>query len=314
MTRKQILLAIILPIIFAFGFWYKTNSKETIKFQELVVETAPFDVTIKSTGSVQPEHRIQITPPVSGRVEKIFVREGEQVKKSQILAMVSSLDRVAVLDAARGQGREEFLRWQNMYQPTPIRAPATGTIIALDIVPGQTLNTNQVIFEVSDRLIVTAQVDETDIGHVHKDQKTRLKFDAFAEKEWQGKVLHVSSQSSLQNSVNVFNVLIEINGQIENLRSGMSASVEFILLEKPQAYLVPAWLAQGKENSEAEIFVRGQNGDAEKRTVRFGRSNGEKIEVLANLGPADLILFKPLELAADSNGLFGGMFSRKKKK
>ena len=58
---------------------------------------------ISTTGVVQPQNRLEIKPPISGRIEEIKVKEGEKVIVGQILAWMSSTERAALLDTARSQ-------------------------------------------------------------------------------------------------------------------------------------------------------------------------------------------------------------------
>jgi macrolide-specific efflux system membrane fusion protein len=71
-----------------------------------------------------------------------------------------------VLDAARAQGPDALKRWEEDYKATPIVAPLSGTLILRDVVVGQTVDSASVLFAMSDKLIVLAQVDESDIGRV----------------------------------------------------------------------------------------------------------------------------------------------------
>jgi len=54
-----------------------------------------------------PENRIEIKPPIQGRIDQLLVDEGDTVKTGQTLAWMSSSDRAAVLDAARARGAED---------------------------------------------------------------------------------------------------------------------------------------------------------------------------------------------------------------
>ena len=99
-------------------------------------------------------------------MERVLVTEGDVVKQGQVLAWMSSTDRAALLDAARMQSKETSSYWETVYKPTPLIAPISGQVIVQQIQPGQTLGLDSAVVVLSDRLIVKAQVDETDIGRV----------------------------------------------------------------------------------------------------------------------------------------------------
>src|SRR3989304_9636454 len=78
------------------------------------------EVFITTPGTVQPQNRLEMKPPISGRIEDILVREGDHVKKGNIVAWMSSTERAALLDAARSRGGETLRQWEEGYkQNTP---------------------------------------------------------------------------------------------------------------------------------------------------------------------------------------------------
>ena len=50
-------------------------------FRRVTVEKGDIEITILATGMVQPENRVEIKPPIAGRVERVLVEEGAQVRK-----------------------------------------------------------------------------------------------------------------------------------------------------------------------------------------------------------------------------------------
>src|SRR6185295_987790 len=100
-----------------------------------------------------PLNRVEIKPPIAGRVEKLLVDEGAKVEAGQILAWLSSSDRAAILDAARAKGPAELKRWEDAYRPTPISAPLGGVVILRNAVIGETVDPGTVLFAISDTLI-----------------------------------------------------------------------------------------------------------------------------------------------------------------
>ena len=94
----------ILFLIVAGSLFLKTQSTSAVDKEEII---HPFKGSIQTlittTATVLPKNRLEIKPPVNGRVEKVLVSEGDMVKTGKILAWMSSTDRAALLDSARGQ-------------------------------------------------------------------------------------------------------------------------------------------------------------------------------------------------------------------
>jgi len=147
----------------------RQNEQEVIR--EVSVRVGPIKTIISATGKVLPKNRLEIKPPVSGRIEGILVKEGDFVKKGDTLGWMSSTERAALLDAAQGQGEEKLKYWQQVYKPIALVAPIDGEVIVATIQPGQAVTTADAALVLSDQLIVRAQVDETDIGKIKKARR-----------------------------------------------------------------------------------------------------------------------------------------------
>lgn len=105
MKRKYwIVVGVVIVAVVAFSFLAKKRSKLEIAYKDFVIENGNLEVTILATGTVQPENRLEIKPPVPGRIEEVLVKEGQVVKRGDVLAWMSSTERAALLDAARSQG------------------------------------------------------------------------------------------------------------------------------------------------------------------------------------------------------------------
>lgn len=291
MKNKKIIIGLsVTTIIIAAVLFFSLRKKEK-PFIEVAVESGRFQVTVPASGTVQPENKISITSPISGRIDTTISDEGAKVRKGQILAWMSSTDRAALLDSARSQGSEAMKEWGDVYKPTPIMAPASGVIISKGVVVGQTVSQQTVLYELSDRLIVMADVDETDLGKIKLNQEAIVKVDSFPDLEVKTKVARIAHQSILKNSINSYEVLLESEKLPVELRAGMTANVHFTFEDKPKALLLPTWVAEGRENVLTELQVKTPQG-SEKRNIRFGLSNGQKVEVLDGLAEGEIILAK----------------------
>lgn len=247
-------------------------------------------VTVTATGTVKPYNRVEIKAPISGRIDEVLVREGEEVRQGQMLARMSSIERAALIDAARSQGEEVLKRWQEAYKPAPLLAPLDGMIIVRAVEPGQTVTTADPVLVLSDRLIVQALVDETDLAMIGLGQRTEIRLDAYPEKIMGGKVDHISFESRLENNVNVYEINILPEKVPESFRSGMTASVTFIVKERKNVLLVPSEAIVGwpKEYANPEkaafaVYKKGFRGRPEPFAVKIGESDGKMTEITEGL-------------------------------
>jgi len=291
--KSFFVILIILLAITAF-IWIKIKPKKNTS--EVVQEISPtigsIQTVISTTGTVLPKNRLEIKPPVNGRIESILVQEGENVKIGENLAWMSSTERAALLDAAKGQSEEQLKYWQQVYKPIALVSPIDGEVIVATTQPGQTVTTNDAVIVLSDHLIVRAQVDETDIGKIKLNQDATITLDAYPDIKIKATVEHIYYESQTVNNVTIYNVdLISVEVP-DFFRSGMNASVDFIVQGKENTLLLPVE-AVHKEKDGNYVLVK-QNGDKNpvKRIVELGISNDKNVEIVSGITANDKIIVK----------------------
>jgi multidrug efflux pump subunit AcrA (membrane-fusion protein) len=248
-------------------------------------------ITVRSSGVVSPMNRLEIKPPVGGRIEKVLIAEGDFVKKGNILAWMSSTERAALLDAARARGDNAMKEWEDVYKPTPVMAPLHGMVIANNIKPGQTVTQQDVLVVLSDALIVKAKVDETDISTISKKQKAMITIDSFPGQKIISHVRHIAYEAVTENSVTMYEVEIEPDNRPEFLRSGMSATIDFVVIEKDEVTLVPEnAVYKNDEGQDYVLFFTGEGNKPRKVPIKVGLTHDAKTEVLEGVLPDDILL------------------------
>ncbi len=313
--KEQVVIAVaILIFVWAWGKKSKpTDSSETVKV--VYPQVGNIRQTVSTTGTVLPKNRLEIKPPVNGRIEQILVKEGQQVKTGETIALMSSTERAALLDAARGKGTETLKYWEEVYKPIPLSAPIDGEVIVGKTQPGQTVTTADAVIVLSDRLIVRAQVDETDIGKIKEGQKAAVSLDAYPETKINAVVDHVYYESKTVNNVTIYEVDLMPEKIPPFFRSGMSANVEFIEESKEDVLVLPL-NAVSKEKGETFVMVEPKEGKKAKRQpVTLGLADDKNVEVISGVNEEDAIILKSKKysLPHDSGGSNPFMPQRRKK-
>lgn len=290
---KKLAIVLLLAAAAAGGWaWWKGRQKAAAPaYTELSVERGELLIAVQANGGVQPRNRLEVRPPLAGRVEQVLVREGDHVKRGQILAWLSSAERAALLDAARAQGPEALERWEQLYKATPLLAPISGDVIARNTEPGQSVSAADAVVVLSDRLIVKAQVDETDIARVRSGQAAVIRLDAYSDQPLEARVGHIAFEAKVVNNVTLYEVEVHPSRAPRHMRSGMSASVDFIEQRRQDALLLPVQAVRRRKGG-AEVLVPGPQGAAKpvSRAVKTGLDNGELVEILAGLKEGDTVL------------------------
>ncbi len=247
--------------------------------------------SIDATGSVAPENRVEIKPPVGGRVERLLVDEGDKVATGMVVAWMSSTDRTAILDAARAQGSEQVKKWEDAYKPTAVFASLPGEVILRNVVVGQAVDAGTVLFAVADTLIVNAQVDESDIGKIKLGQKARIRLDAYPDQPVDGKVFDILFEGKNVSNVITYGVKIRPDRVPPFFRSQMTANVNFLVKRKEDALLVPvAAVKDGPGGKKIVALPPGADGSSEMREVATGIETDEQVEIVSGLAAGEKVL------------------------
>lgn len=298
-TKKVLISLVILGAIGGAAAWFGAREKTEARFEPVKVKREDLRQTVLATGGVGPQNRLEVKPPVNGRVENILVKEGQIVRKGQVIAWLSSTERAAVLDAARARGPEELKRWQEIYRATPLIAPLSGLVINRRVEPGQSVNTGDAIVVMSDRLILRAVVDETDIGLIKVGQKTSIVLDAYPDHTVSGTVDHVAFEASTVNNVTTYTVEVVPDVVPDFMKSGMTANVRFEIALRANALSLPtSAIRQG--DGDSFVLVRGPEGQPPRaKPVQTGITDGKFVEIVSGIGEGEEVLVRVHEFNSD---------------
>ena len=102
--KKIIIFSIIGIAFIAVLLWFgKMNSKSPVEYEtEKAFKTNIVKKTV-ATGKVTPLEEVEIKPQISGIIEKIYLEEGDKVKKGDLIAKVRVVPNEQSLSSARGR-------------------------------------------------------------------------------------------------------------------------------------------------------------------------------------------------------------------
>lgn len=303
---KKLWIGIIAVVVLAAGALFvrkrRADNANQPQYEITRVERGDIEVKVLSTGTIQPYTRVEVSSPVSGRIDRVEVDEGDRVKDGDILAWISSEDRIALLDAARSalesakRGRDkEALKEAQMayeiatkaYKPVPLTNSISGEVIARSCEPGQNVSTQSVLFVISDRLVAGVEVDEADIGKIETGQEARIVLDAFPDEQVAARVTKISREGKLVSDVVFYDVMVEPLKVPSGWSSGMTANVEFLIQRREDALLIPRSAFREREGRE---FVLVSGDRPTPRRVETGISDGKMVEVVSGLEEGEEIM------------------------
>jgi len=303
---KKIAFLILLALVAAASVWVYRHRNggngRTQTYEPAAFKRQRMEATIESTGVVTPRNRLEIKPPIGGRIDEVLVVEGQQVRKGEVIARMSSTERAALLDAARTRGEEAVKKWEDAYKSTALMAPLDGTIIARNTEPGQTVTAQDAILVLSDRLVVNGQVDETDVARVRLGQSVRIKLDAYPDVKITGKVTQIAYEARTVNNVTIYTVEIEPANVPACMKSGMTATVGFRTAEVEDALTLPVEAVRTEDGKSVVLVDTGNpKAQPERWRILTGLVSGGRIEVLAGLDGSEKVVVASFRLPDQKN-------------
>ena len=305
--KNSIIILVILLVVSGCCYFAKSkkHNKSEDKYTKVYPHIDEIQDFVTTTGEILPQNRVEIKPPIAGRIEQIFVKEGDKVKKGDVLMLMSSTERAALLDTASAKGEANRKYWEELYKAIPIIAPITGEVIVRNIEPGQTVDSSAAILVLSNRLIIKANVDETDIGRVKMGQKALVSLDAYPDVKVDAKVDHIAFESTIVNNVTTYSVDIVPNSVPKVFRSGMSTNINVIVEDRKNVLLIPSEAVSEKDGKKF-VLLSTENSESEdgqdyiKTNITTGLTSGEFVEILNGLNEKDCILIKKIDTSFKS--------------
>lgn len=147
----------------------------------------------------------------------------------------------ANLQSARANRQQAAINLGN----TEIRSPIDGIILSRTVENGQTVAASfqtPILFTIAKDLTqmeIEASIDESDIGFIQLGQPVNYTVDAYADKDFSGKVQEIRLQPQVISNVVIYTVVINTDNPNQHLLPGMTANLDIITNEANDALLVP---------------------------------------------------------------------------
>jgi HlyD family secretion protein len=248
-------------------------------------------ITESELGAVRLSARLAEEKAKQAETALGLIRNRKEADEKLALAEVQKA-RVSVEDA-----RERLA-------DTELRAPVTGILLKKLVEEGQIVASGisatsggtsiAVVADVS-RLMVEANIDETDITKVKIGQPVDISLASGSKERFKGRVDLILPRGEVDSNVIVFKVRIGIEGDIfGRVYAGMTAAVEIRVGERKGALLVPSE-ALRVENGGTVVHLPAGEGHT-STAVKVGLDNGVKAEILEGLGDnAEILIPKPAD-------------------
>ncbi len=247
----------------------------------------------------QAEQRIKTAEEEFSRASSLFGQgllsrdEFEKARKNYEMVMIETgRMKDEVMASAKGltQAEIDVKIAQMELDKTRITAAFPGVITDIKVSPGETVSSGRELFTLVDisHIKVRAKVLESEVGKLKVGHEASLKFSAYPEKTFRGRVEAISPVINPEDKTCTVHILVENPGG--ELKPGMHAEVEIAADIYPNRLLVPqeAVLVRGGRKL---VFVVEEDL-AKWRYIEVGLENEDFAEVLDGVKEGEWVIIE----------------------
>ena len=211
-------------------------------------------------------------------------------------ALRASRDSAARMKSGIIEAEIRLQRAKMDYERVKVRAPFSGRVADVKVVPGQRIAAGTEIMKLIDLdpIKVEVQVLESQVSLLGRGRKAVVTFAAYPEEEFQGQIESVNPM--VDQSTRMARVTVSIPNARGRILPGMYARVKLAAIRLPNRILVPrtAVLQRGR-NLVMVYRPEGDAGVTEWRYVTLGEGNDEVVEIIENpdtkmVEPGEIVL------------------------
>ena len=335
MKKKWIWIALgALVLVVIVGMSMARNAKGRVQAVQMAkVRRESVTSRVRAPGKIEAKTQVKISADIMGKVVVLNVKEGDPVKKGQLLLQLDDTQyrsahaqAVAALSSARARVREaesalrvsdaSYTRQKALFEQKLLSqaewdaatnahegarvalataqeevtrssaaavgaadnlakcrfvAPFDGVLSALNVEKGEIVITGTMnnpgtqIMTVSDlsRMLVRAEVDETDVVDMKLGQKAKISVDAFPDTTFSGTVTEIgntakrSAISTVEGQTN-FEVKVAFDDNVPEVRPGMTADVDIETATHERTLAVPIQAVIIRTQSQLDRAARAK--------------------------------------------------------
>ncbi len=300
------------------------NNKVPVGIQ--VIQSGSFNHYLQTNGETNAKEEAYISPESNGRIDKIFVEEGDVVKKGQLLAQLNTavirnnIEEVKTnLELADTMYRKQKKLWdQNIGSQTQylqaknrkeslekrlqtlrsqlamaqVRAPFNGTIVDIMQKGGEMGSPAARLMHIVDlsNLLIETNISEEYLSKIQKGDPAIVTFPAFPNFKKRLPVTRIGDY--IDKETRTFEIELRLKNPDHKIKPNLIAEVKINDYHDDSAFVVPAIIV--KEDMKGDYLFRAvtknNNIIAEKIYVTPGKSYNDETMIVKGITENDSII------------------------
>jgi len=165
----------------------------------------------------------------------------------------------------------------------PVRSPIRGVITEKHAIVGELADPSKSLYTVADLSSVWVMVDinEKDLGKVHKGQTATVTVSAFPDAKLKGRITYIADL--VNEATRTVKARVEVANPGRKLKPEMFATVELALAANAPPVLAVPEDALQEQDGKKVVFVTEKATEFAARQVQTGRTSGGMVEIVSGL-------------------------------
>ena len=261
-VKRIVWIVILLVVIASAVFLLMNRSKQT--FDTEIVRTRSIETFYTFTGNIEPDKISEITASSDGKINRLYVQEGDIVEKN-----------------------ESVLRLQS---GVTLEAPIAGTVTDIFFEKDDAYRAGNVLFRVAtyESPIVKISIDEYDVDALSVGEEVSVYIQAM-DKYVHGTITEISNEAAVTSNVAYYSAKISVE-QDGTIKMGMTCEVSAPRDHAYDVTTLPLTAIQFDSENQPYVFINNRQGTPDAVYIALGVSNGSVVEITEGLKVGEEVL------------------------
>lgn len=313
---RWILIVLGVLIVLLFVYRISRNNNEGVKVSAAMVKRNTIVESVSASGKIFPELEVKVGAGLTGEVTDLYIKEGDTVKKGQVLARL--LSEPGRTSAPRITGTDFNSIIQNLQAPpsttsrtthVAVTAPINGTVSMLNVKKGERVGGMAMggaeLMRIADMKTMEVRVDvnENDIIKVSVGDSADVDVEAYNKRKFKGVVTYIANSTTrretssfIPNDITSYEVHIRIDSSTYKdlidpsrprrfpFRPGMNARAEIKTQKKVGVLAVPvaSVTSAAKESDDSVMEKKDKDVNENDSTIADAADDVEEVVFVIN--------------------------------
>jgi len=247
------------------------ESQKNMDLQTEIVVEGALDQKLEIPGRVSADlnRSAKVSATLEGRIIQLIPDVGDRVSKGAVMGKVETPE---LLD-----------------RPLLLQAPVDGVVTGKSASVGELVEKGREVYTISDpsHLWLIGEVKERDIALVRVGQGVEFVVLSYPGETFRGKIARVSGD--IEESSRTLEIRVEVDNRDRRLKPGMFADIRITTSILQNALLIDDAALQS-EGEEEIVFVALDGTRFEKRTVKIGREQAGRVQILSGIKAGEKVV------------------------